>query len=151
MNNIVKFHPFPATKTFTNGFLNEFFNRGLNDFLGSDDLVLSQPAANVSETNDAFNLALAAPGFDKKDFNLNIENGYLTVEGKHEVNAEEKSDTGERILRREFRYESFKRTFKLPQTVNIDSINAVYENGVLSVALPKKEEAKPLVKNIQIG
>lgn len=151
MSNIVKVHPFPATKTFTNGLINEFFNRGLNDFFGGDDWVLSQPAANVTETNDAFHLALAAPGFDKKDFTLNIENGYLTIEGNHQTKTEEKGDNSERVLRREFRYESFKRTFKLPQTVNLDSINAVYENGVLNVSLPKKEEAKPFVKNIQIG
>jgi HSP20 family protein len=150
MTSIVKVQPFPATKSLTNGFLNEFFNRGVADFVGSDS-VLSQPATNVSETNDAFNVALAAPGFEKKDFVLNVENGHLTIEAKHETKTEEKSENGERFLRREFRYESFKRSFKLPQTVNIEAIAAVYENGVLTVAIPKKEEAKPLTKNIQIG
>jgi HSP20 family protein len=150
MTSIVKVQPFPATKSLTNGFLNEFFNRGVADFVGSDS-VLSQPATNVSETNDAFNVALAAPGFEKKDFVLNVENGHLTIEAKHETKTEEKSENSERFLRREFRYESFKRSFKLPQTVNIEAIAAVYENGVLTVAIPKKEEAKPLTKNIQIG
>lgn len=150
MTSIVKVHPFPATKNLTNGFFNEFFNRGLSDFIGSDSM-LSQPATNVTETNDAFNVALAAPGFDKKDFVLNVENGYLTIEARHESKTEEKSDNGERFLRREFRFESFQRSFKLPQTVNIDGIAAVYENGVLNVAIPKKEESKPVTKNIQIG
>ena len=150
MTNIVKVHPFPATKSLTNGFLNEFFNRGVADFIGGDAL-LSQPATNVIETNDAYKVELAAPGFDKKDFLLNIENGHLTIEAKHETKKEEKSETGERFLRREFRYESFKRSFKLPQTVNIEAIAAVYEQGVLTVAIPKKEEAKPVTKNIQIG
>ena len=150
MTNIVKFQPFPATKSLTNGFLNEFFNRGLADFIGSD-VVLNQPATNVTETNDAFKLEVAAPGFDKKDFVLNIENGHLTIEAKHETKTEEKSENGERFLRREFRYESFKRSFKLPQTVNLETIAAVYENGILNVVLPKKEEAKPVTKSIQIG
>ncbi len=150
MTSIVKVHPFPATKSLTNGFLNEFFNRGLADFTGSD-VILNQPAVNVTETNDAFKLEVAAPGFDKKDFVLNVENGQLTIEAKHETKTEEKSDNGERFLRREFRAESFKRSFKLPQTINIEAIAAVYENGVLNVAIPKKEEAKPLTKNIQIS
>ncbi|MBL7827914.1 MAG: Hsp20/alpha crystallin family protein [Saprospiraceae bacterium] len=151
MANIVKVHPFPATKTFTNGLLNEFFNRGIADVFGNDDMVMNQPAANVTETNDAFKLTLAAPGFDKKDFALHVENNYLTIEGKHEAQTEEKNEDGEKFLRREFRYEAFKRSFKLPNSVNFDAISAVYENGLLNVTLPKKEEAKPFSKNIQIG
>ncbi len=150
MTNIVKVHPFPATKNLANGFLNEFFNRGLSDNMGGDT-VLNQPATNVIETNDAFKLALAAPGFDKKDFVLTVDNGHLSIEAKHETKSEERSENGERFLRREFRYESFKRSFKLPQTVNIEGISAVYENGVLNVELPKKEEAKPITKSIKIG
>ncbi len=150
MTNIVKVHPFPATKNLTNGFLNEFFNRGVAEFMG-DDVVVNQPATNVTENNDAFKLALAAPGFDKKDFVLNVENGHLTIEAKHEEKIAEKSENGDRFLRREFRYESFKRSFKLPQTVNIEGIAAVYENGVLNVELPKKEESKPVTKSITIG
>lgn len=150
MTSIVKVHPFPATKTITNGFFNEFFNRGIADYVGSD-VALSQPATNVTETNDAFKLEVAAPGFDKKDFTLNIENGHLTIEAKRESKTEEKSENGERFLRREFRYESLKRSFKLPATVNIEGIAAVYNNGVLDVTLPKKEESKPVSKSIQIG
>ncbi|MCB0524086.1 MAG: Hsp20/alpha crystallin family protein [Saprospiraceae bacterium] len=150
MTNIVKVHPFPATKSFTNGFINEFFNRGLSDFIGNDTL-LSQPATNVTENDDAFNLALAAPGFDKKDFVLNVENGHLTIEARHEEKNEVSGEKAERFLRREFRYESFKRSFKLPETINVDAIKAVYDNGVLKVELPKKEEAKPVSKTIKIG
>jgi HSP20 family protein len=150
MTSIVKVHPFPATKSLTNGFLNEFFNRGISDYMGGD-VAMSQPATNVTETDDAFKLQVAAPGFDKKDFVLNVENGHLTIEAKHETKTEEKSETAERFLRREFRFEAFKRSFKLPQTVNIDAIAAVYENGVLQVTIPKKEESKPITKNIQIG
>ncbi len=151
MANIVKVHPFPATKTTSNGFINEFFNRGLADIFGNDDWALSQPAVNVAENKDSFRLSVAAPGFDKKDFTINVENNYLTIEGKREAAREDKSETGERILRREFRYESFRRSFKLPNSVNIEHISAVYENGILNVELPKKEESKPSSKTIQIG
>jgi HSP20 family protein len=147
MNQIVKFRPVPATKFFTNGLLDEFFNRGLADLVGSD-AVANQPAVNVVETKDNFRLEVAAPGFDKQDFSLHIENNYLTIEGKREQKDEQ---TDERYTRREFRYESFKRSYKLPETVNHDSISAVYDNGILNVTLPKKEEVKPTVKSITIG
>jgi HSP20 family protein len=150
MTNIVKVHPFPATKTLTNGFFNEFFNRSLSDIVGGD-IQLNQPATNVTETNDAFKVELAAPGFDKKDIVLNVEDGYLTIEAKHEEKNEEKTEQPERFLRREFRYEAFSRSFKLPKTVNIEGIAAVYEKGILNITLPKKEEAKPIAKTIQIG
>ena len=151
MANIVKVHPFPATKTTSNGLINEFFNRGLADFFGGDDWAHSQPAVNVAENRDSFRLAVAAPGFDKKDFTISVENNYLTIEGKREAATQEKSENSERILRREFRYETFRRSFKLPNSVNIEHISAVYENGILNVELPKKEESRPLSKTIQIG
>jgi HSP20 family protein len=151
MANIVKVHPFSSTKSTHNGLINEFFNRGLADIFGSDDSALSQPAVNVVENKDSFRLAVAAPGFDKKDFTISVENNYLTVEGKREAASEDKSENNERILRREFRYESFRRSFKLPNSVNIEHISAVYENGILNVELPKRDEAKPISKSIQIG
>ena len=153
MTNFVKFRPYPVTKSFTNGFLNEFLHRGVADFVGSDS-VLSQPSTNVLETVDAFEIELAAPGFEKKDFSLQVENDHLVIEAKRTTeNAEgaEKSPETTRFLRREFRYESFKRSFKLPQSVNIEAIRAVYEGGILSVAIPKKEEAKPQSKQILLG
>jgi HSP20 family protein len=147
MTNIVKFQPFPATKFFTDGFLDEFFNRNISNFIGND-AVFNQPAVNVVETDDSFKLELAAPGFDKQDFSVNIENDLLTVSATRETKSEE---TKERYTRREFAVASFKRSFKLPKTVNQDAISAVYENGILSVTLDKKEEAKPVVKTIQIA
>lgn len=150
MTGIVKVQPFPATKFFTNGFFDEFFNRGLADVVGNDAQV-SQPAVNVSENDQSFNIALAAPGFEKQHFALNIENGQLVVSAQREEKTEENATEKNRFLRREFRFESFKRSFKLPNTVNQDSISAVYENGVLNIELPKKEDAKPIAKNIQIG
>jgi len=147
MTNIVKFQPLPSTKPLFNGFLDEFFNRNISNFVGSD-AVLNQPAVNVVETDEAFKLELAAPGFDKQDFKVNIENDFLTITASRETNNEEKN---ERYTRREFSVTSFKRSFKLPKTVNQEAIAAVYENGILNVTLGKKEEAKPLVKTIEIS
>ena len=147
MTNIVKFQPFPSTKPLFNGFLDDFFNRSVSDFVGSD-VAMSQAAVNVVETEDAVKLEVAAPGFDKQDFTVNIENDFLTIVGKHEVNTEE---TKERYTRREFSVNSFKRSFKLPKTVNQEAITAVYDKGILNVTLGKKEEAKPAVKTIEIG
>lgn len=147
MNQIVKFRPFPATKMFSNGLLDEFFNRGFSDFVGSDSVV-NQPAVNIVETKDNFRVEIAAPGFDKQDFSVRTENDFVIIEAKREVNTE---NSEERYTRREFRFESFKRSYKLPDVVNQDSISAVYENGVLNVTLPKKEEVKPIVKTIAIG
>ena len=147
MTNIVKFQPLPSTKPLFNGFLDEFFNRNISNFVGSD-AVLNQPAVNVVETDAAFKLELAAPGFDKQDFKVNVENDFLTVTASRETKNEEQN---ERYTRREFSVASFKRSFKLPKTVNQEAIAAVYENGILNVTLGKKEEAKPLVKTIEIG
>lgn len=147
MTNIVKFQPFPSTKPLFNGFLDDFFNRSVADFVGSD-VALTQPAVNVVETEDSLKLEVAAPGFDKQDFTVNIENDFLTISAKHETKSEEAK---ERYTRREFSVASFKRSFKLPKTVNQDAISAVYDKGILNVTLGKKEEAKPVVKTIQIG
>lgn len=150
MSNIVKIQPFPTTKIFSNSFFDEFFNRGLGEFVGND-FQYSVPAVNVTETDNSLKLELAAPGFDKKHFSLNVENGHLVVSANREEKTEESGNEKNRFLRREFRYESFKRSFKLPNTVNQDAITAVYENGILNIELPKKEEAKPVTKTIQIG
>ncbi len=150
MTGIVKVQPFPATKFFSNGFFDELLNRGLGEFVGND-AQLSQPAVNVTETEGSFKVEVAAPGFEKQHFALNVENGHLIVTAKREEKTEEGNVDKGRFLRREFRYESFKRSFKLPNTVNQDSISAVYEHGILNIELPKKEEAKPVAKNIQVG
>jgi HSP20 family protein len=150
MTGIVKVQPFPATKFFSNGFFDELMNRGIGEFVGNDTQ-LSQPAVNVTETEDSFKVDVAAPGFEKQHFALNIENGHLIVTAKREEKTEEAPTEKSRFLRREFRYESFKRSFKLPTTVNQDAIAAVYENGILNITLPKKEETKPVLKNIEVG
>ncbi len=107
------------------------------------------PAANITENDKAFSLELAAPGLDKDDFDLAIDNQQLTISCEKQKDQESKTD---QYTRKEFSYESFRRSFMLPETVNADKIKAVYKNGVLTVELPKKETSiKIPKKQISVG
>lgn len=97
------------------------------------------PAVNVEETDDSFTLELAAPGMEKNDFNISVENGCLNISSEKK---EEKEEKEKNYTRREFSYSSFKRSFNLPESVDQDQINAKYDNGILKVMVAKKEEAK---------
>jgi len=100
---------------------------------------ISLPKVNIKEEADAFVVEMAVPGLKKSDFNLNLENNILSISAEIEENNEEKEDG---YTRREFGYSSFKRTFALPETVEDSKINAKYNEGILNIHLPKKEEAK---------
>ncbi|WP_423818570.1 Hsp20/alpha crystallin family protein [Salinimicrobium sp. TIG7-5_MAKvit] len=118
---------------------------------GFNRIGTSVPAVNISENDDAFTLELAAPGMTKKDFNLELDNGVLTISAE-EKKEEEKKDNGGGFTRREFSYTSFKRAFSLPDTVEADKISAEYKEGVLMINLPKREDAKVQAKRmIEIG
>lgn len=110
---------------------------------------MSLPKVNIKEEADAFVVEMAVPGLKKSDFNLNLENNILSISAEIEENNEEKE---EGYTRREFGYSSFKRTFTLPETVEDSKINAKYNEGILNIHLPKKEEAKQKPpRNIQIS
>ena len=132
--------------------LDTFFN---DDFLKKIDEGLtvwngSAPAVNVKEDADAFNLEMAAPGYEKGDFNILVEEDVLTISTTAKGETEPKE--GEKYTRKEFKYGSFKRTFNLPDTVDSTKIAANYTNGILTLSIPKKEEAKPLpARTIEIG
>ena len=132
--------------------LDTFFN---DDFLKKIDEGLtiwngSAPAVNVKEDVDAFNLEMAAPGYEKADFNIVVEEDVLTISTTEKEATEAKE--GEKYTRKEFKYGSFKRTFNLPETVDSTKIAANYTNGILTLSIPKKEEAKPLpARTIEIG
>ncbi len=109
----------------------------------------TSPSVNIKETEEGFNLELAAPGLVKEDFNLELNDDVLTISSEKKVENEAQKDN---YTRREFSYQSFKRSFSLPESVDHANINAKYENGILSITLPKKEEAKPQPKRlIEIG
>jgi HSP20 family protein len=107
------------------------------------------PSVNIKEDADGFQVELAAPGFSKKDFRIELDNNELTISSEKKVENETKD--GERFTKREFSYQSFSRTFTLPNIVNNEKIGAKYENGILRVTIPKIEEAKTKpVKQIAI-
>ena len=121
-----------------------FFNSFLEDFFDDRGFTqggtkMSMPAVNIHEDQDNFRIEVAAPGFDKKDFKINIENEVLTISSEKQF---EDSKEGETSSRREFAYGAFQRSFTLPKSVDSDKIKAKYENGVLNISIPKKEESK---------
>ncbi len=101
---------------------------------------MTLPKVNIKENTEGFEVEVAVPGFKKDNFNISVENEQLMISAEVEENAEEKN---EEFTRREFGYASFQRTFVLPESVDGDKIKANYSDGILSVHLPKKEEAKP--------
>ncbi len=99
------------------------------------------PSVNIKDNADAFTVEVAAPGFEKGDFKIELNRNVLTVSSEKEVKNETKE--GEVFTKREFSYQSFTRSFTLPQIADGDKIEAAYDKGILSVVIPKREEAKP--------
>ena len=99
------------------------------------------PSVNIKENADAFKVEMAVPGFDKKDFKIELNQNVLTISSEKKVENETKND--EHFTRREYSYQSFCRSFTLPEAANGDKISAKYDNGILNIEIPKREEAKP--------
>jgi len=119
----------------------------LSDFLepwgewfqnGFADKSLTLPAVNITETDKEYKLSLAAPGLDKKDFNVDVDGNLLTISAEKEKSAEEKDKN---YTRKEYNYSSFSRCFTLPEEVSKEKIDASYQDGVLNLVLPKNEKA----------
>lgn len=130
----------------TNGFFptevdrlfNDFFRNDFPTFAKENNFVNRQPALNVVETADAFRLELAVPGLEKSDISLKVEKGILYISGKKAYEQVE----GEKVRRQEFGTYAFERNFKLAKSIDNELISATFNNGILSIELPKKEEAK---------
>lgn len=114
---------------------------------GVQNFSVDVPAVNIKETDLNFELELAVPGKKKEDFNIEIDHNVLTISSEEKNEIEEKDQDG-RYTRKEFNYSSFRRAFTLPESVNSENINANYQDGVLKIALPKKEEALPKPKRL---
>jgi len=99
------------------------------------------PSVNIKENPDEFKVEVAAPGFDKGDFKLELNHDVLTISSEKQFENETKGN--EHFSRREFSYQSFTRSFTLPNIADSERIDANYDNGILSVSIPKKEDAKP--------
>ena len=117
----------------------DFLNEIYGEILTPESKQNTIPAVNITENADKFVVALAAPGLSKEDFKIGIEKEVLTIsaEKKEEVN-----EVKEHYSRKEFSYTNFKRSFNLPETVKVEDVNATYENGILSLNIPKKNEGK---------
>jgi HSP20 family protein len=100
---------------------------------------LTVPAVNITEQKDCYKAELATPGMDKDDFRLDVEGNILTISAEKEEDKEEKD---KKYTRREYSYSSFSRSFTLPNEVKKEGIEAKYNNGVLHIILPKKDEVK---------
>ncbi len=134
-----RFYPVFANPLLNNEWMGRFFD---------DEERSSAPSVNVKENEKGFELAVAAPGLEKKDFRISVEKDQLTISAQKENQSEEKTN---RFLRREFSYEKFTRSFTLPENIDAENITAQYENGVLNVLLPKRGDSAPRTKQISIA
>ncbi|SHN26925.1 HSP20 family protein [Cyclobacterium lianum] len=138
-----------------------FWPKVVSDLLGSEnwpdfdnrfydwDEKFEIPSVNIKETDKTFQVEVAAPGFEKKDFKIETSEGVLTIQAEKEVRKE--SDK-EEMRRQEFSYASIKRSFSLPENAERDKIAAKYENGILHLEIPKiKQVVTPPRKEIKVG
>jgi len=135
------------TKTF-DGMMRDLFN----DFPASfgktmREDVLHFPPVNIVENPTDYEIHLSAPGFEKSDFNISLDQNVLSISTEKK---EEKDESTKKMIRKEFSYRSFKRSFTLDENINPEHINAKYENGILTLTLPKKEEVKQATREISV-
>lgn len=108
----------------------------------------SMPAVNLKETDNAFEIHMAAPGLKKEDFKIRLENKLLTISSEASSETKESND---KFTRKEYSYNSFSRAFTLPENADIEKIDAKYENGELQILLPKKEDETDKPREIVIS
>jgi HSP20 family protein len=148
MTLITRWDPFRELAT-----LQDRMNRLFQETAGSGETSLTTtgafiPPVDVYEDEHGLRLKLEVPGIDEKDLDVRIENNVLTVRGERKFEKEEKEENFHRVERR---YGSFARSFSLPNTVDVEKVGADYKNGVLTLELAKKAEAKPKQIKVNIG
>ena len=122
---------------------NEWFDNG-----GLFGRTMNIPAVNITEQKYDYLVSLAVPGMKKEDFKIDVDRNMLTISSEKEETKEEKD---KKFTRKEYNYSSFSRSFTLPDEVNREKIDAKYEDGVLKISLPRKEEVKkPTAKQIAV-
>ena len=128
----------------------EFFTTNRLDVPNYENF--SIPAVNIQENLTNFVIELAAPGLKKEEIAIEVEEQVLKISAERKVSEEDSTqEEGTKFTRKEFSYSNFTRSFTLPETVDVESIEAKYEEGVLRITLPKKEEAKALKKMVEIS
>jgi HSP20 family protein len=137
----------PVTKSF-DGFVNDIFN-GLPETFGKTlrEDIFGFPPVNIIENTNAYHLEVAAPGWQKENFNVKLDGNLLTISAEKK---EEVKDETAKVIRKEYSSKSFKRSFTLDEKIEGANISAKYENGVLKLDLPKKEIVKPASTEITI-
>lgn len=141
--NLIRFNQHPVNV------LSEMMEDFDRNWLRSSEARPMVPAVNISENEDGFTLDLAAPGMQKSDFKINLDNNLLTISSEKQDENEEKS---EKYSRKEFHYSSFSRSFTLPKSIDFDKIKADYNEGILKISLPKREDSKvALNRQIEIA
>ena len=142
--NLVRFNNHPNYSRLFNELFNE--NDYRYDYKCNNS---SSPATNIIENEDRFELAIAVPGINKKDIKISLEKNLLTISTEKEESSKESSFN---FTRKEFGHDSFSRSFTIPKSVDAEKIKADYNNGILNIQLPKKEEEKvALSREIKIG
>ena len=124
-------------RSYVPAYWDDFFNDKFFNQLNISNCNGNSPAVNISEDDHGFAIEVAAPGIARKDFNLEVENDVLTISIEKKESKEESKPN---FLRREFDYQTFKRSFQLPETIEQDKIKASHDSGILTLTLPKKEE-----------
>lgn len=124
-------------KNYVPAYWDDYFNDSFFNSYGSGSFRNTAPAVNVLEEDAAYKIEVAVPGMSRKDFRIDLENDILTISSEHK---EKKSENKSRYMRREFNYSTFKRSFQLPDTVDVEKIKANHEDGILKIEIPKKEE-----------
>lgn len=144
--SLIKFNNAGNNKSLNTGF-NDIFESVFNDSFLSDRMISRVPAVNICETQDHYMIEMAAPGLQKEDFNIKLDRNLLTVSVEQK---KEQTEQHKQYNKREFSYSSFVRSFALPDTADDAQIEASYNNGMLNIHVAKKDEAKQIVRQIEI-
>ncbi|MEY8849052.1 Hsp20/alpha crystallin family protein [Psychroserpens sp. XS_ASV72] len=129
-----------STQNSLSSWFDNFFDNGIGTgFLSNFNTGITLPAVNIKDNAEEYILELAIPGMKKSDFDIDLDNKVLSISSETQTEDE---DINENYTRREFGYSAFKRTFSLPDSVETEKVEATYNDGILKVILPKREEAK---------
>jgi HSP20 family protein len=144
---LVKFNSEDKRKNSLMHGFSDVFDSILNDTFFTDRMVARVPAANISETSNHYHVELAVPGLKKEDFKLKVDGNVLSIsaEQSHQDTQQDRN-----FNKREFSYTSFVRSFTLPDSADENGIGAKYQDGVLCIDIPKREDAKIQSRQIEI-
>jgi HSP20 family protein len=142
---LVKFNN--VQKNAVSPWFSDVFDSLINDSILNDRFVAKTPAVNIAETENEFHIELAVPGLKKEDFKINLDKNVLSVLAEKKA---ENVEEGKKYSKREYSYNSFVRSFTLPESADHGKIAAEYTDGVLKLNVAKKEEAKIQSREIAV-